>query len=227
MVTSLRQAMLLALLLAAPDSTPAVAKDAATPPSFQPLTAWRPYRHGGPLPETWKIEGNVIRHTPGGGDIVSVEEFSSFELDFDWAISPGGNSGVLYRVGEAAGAPFDSGPEYQILDNSETPDGQSPLTAAASCYAVYPVSTDATKPVGEWNAARIVVRGRHVEHWLNGVKVVSYDLGSDDWTNRVGASKFGTTPIYGTLPRGHIDLQDHGAAARYRNLMIARLPDNQ
>ena len=193
---------------------------------FHPITDWRPYRRGGPLPDTWKISEGVISHTPGGGDIVSVDVFANFELDFDWKISPGGNSGVLYRVSEAGGAPFDSGPEYQILDNGGEINGKNPLTAAASCYAVYAVSTDATKPVGEWNSARIIVNGKHVEHWLNGQKVVEYELGSDDWKNRVGASKFTTTPIYGTMPWGRIDLQDHGAAVWYRNMMIERLPAN-
>jgi len=193
---------------------------------FHPLTDWRPYRRGGPLPDTWKINGAVISHTPGGGDIISVETFTNFELDFDWKISPGGNSGVLYRVSEATGAPFDSGPEYQILDNGPEPDGKSPLTSAASCYGVYAVSADATKPVGEWNSAKIIVRGNHVEHWLNGQKVVAYDLGSDDWKSHVGASKFSTALLYGTLPWGHIDLQDHGAAVWYRNMMIERLPAN-
>jgi len=201
---------------------PAIAQDQTV--GFHPITEWRPYRRGGPLPDTWKIDGAIISHTPGGGDIISVEEFTNFELDFDWKISPGGNSGVLYRVSEATGAPFESGPEYQILDNAGAIDGKNPLTAAASCYAVYAVSTDATKPVGEWNSAKIIVNGKHVEHWLNGQKVVDYDLGSDDWRNRVGASKFDTALIYGTTPWGHIDLQDHGGAVWYRNMMIERLP---
>jgi len=192
-------------------------------PGFHRLE-WRPYRRGGPLPAEWRIDGDRISHTPGGGDIVSVEVYSSFELDFDWKIAPGGNSGVLYRVSEASGAPFDSGPEYQILDNRGEINGRNPLTAAASCYAVYAVTADASKPAGEWNAARIVVRGNHVEHWLNGVKVVDYELGSDDWKNRVGASKFTYMPLYGQMPWGHIDLQDHGAAVEYRHMAIERLP---
>src|SRR2546423_721024 len=93
---------------------------------------------------------------------------------------------ALFGPAALAGeAPFFTGPEYQVLDNKRHPDGRSKLTSAASCYALYPPSEDATKPVGEWNRGRIVVRGNHVEHWLNGKKVVTYELGSDDWTGRV------------------------------------------
>ena len=139
---------------------------------------------------------------------------------YAWQISPGGNSGVFYRA--PAGNDLD-GPEYQILDNGGHPDGKNPITSAASAYAVYAPSRDVTEPVGQWNSGRIVVRNNHVEHWLNGVEVLSYDLGSADWQARVAASKFGGT-AYGRAPEGFIVLQDHGAAVSYRNLTIMPLP---
>ena len=211
------------ILLAA---TPVLAAGAPAPgpDGFSPLTAWRPFRGSGPISPKWRVEGDTMSLTPGGGDIVTVETFDNFELDFDWKISPGGNSGVMYRVSEASGAPFDSGPEYQVLDNQGEENGKSPLTAAASCYGIYPVTTDVARPAGEWNTARIVVDGNHVEHWLNGTMVVSYELGSADWKARVAASKFSATPIYGTVPKGHIDLQHHGATVDYRGIRIKTLP---
>lgn len=212
-----------ALLLALAVCLPAHAGGRSSADGFRPLTAWRPFRGTGTISPKWQIDGTVMSLTPGGGDIVSVDEFDNFELDFDWKISKGGNSGVMYRVSEASGAPFDSGPEYQILDNGHTEDGKAALTAAASCYGVYPVTEDATLPVGQWNSARIIVDGNHVEHWLNGKLMVSYELGSPDWKQRVAASKFAAIPIYGTVRKGHIDLQDHGGAVQYRNVRIKEL----
>ena len=103
------------------------------------------------------------------------------------------------------------------------PDGRSKLTSAASCYGLYAPSEDATKRVGEWNQARIVVNGNHVEHWLNGKKVVTYELSNDDWNARVAKSKFVAWKKFGTLKRGKIDLQDHGDAVAYRSIKIKQL----
>ncbi len=199
---------------------PAVAQDAG----FRPLNEWRAYGGTG-IPPQWIIASGEIDHVPGGGDLVSVETFHNFELNFEWRISAGGNSGVIYRSSEDFPAPYQTGPEYQILDNTGHPDGKSPLTSAASNYGLYAPSADLTKPVGEWNTARIVVNGNHVEHWLNGTKVLEYELGSADWQQRVAQSKFAAWPEYGTVATGHIDLQDHTNAVAYRNLMIKVLPD--
>ena len=192
---------------------------------FRPLAAWRSYGSAGPVPPTWVIADGVIEHVPGGGDLISVEAFGSFELDFDWRISQGGNSGVMYRVGEGPGAPYETGPEYQILDNAGHADGANPRTSAASCYGLYAPVADLTKPVGSWNSGKIVVIGRHVEHWLNGTRVLTYELGSAEWLSRVAASKFAAWPNYGRLSRGHIVLQDHGSEVAYRNILIKVLPD--
>ena len=164
-----RRALGLAALLCF--ATPALAAESA-----RPLTEWRAYGGGG-MPATWSIMDGVITHTPGGGDLISVETFADFEFDFDWKIAPGGNSGIMYHVDEQFGAPYQSGPEYQILDNAGHSDGKSPLTSAASCYGLYAPAADLTRPVGEWNTGRIVVDGAHVEHWLNGTKVLDYDFG--------------------------------------------------
>jgi hypothetical protein len=199
---------------------PTLAEDAG----FRPLTEWRAWRGTG-IPPQWTIKDGVIELQPGGGDLVSVETFHNFELSFEWRISAGGNSGVIYRSSEDFPLSYQTGAEYQILDNTGHPDGKSPLTSAASNYGLYAPSVDVTKPVGEWNTARIVVSGNHVEHWLNGTEVLDYEIGSPDWKQRVAQSKFAAWPEYGTIATGHIDLQDHGNPVAYRNLMIKVLPN--
>ncbi|MFW6062441.1 MAG: 3-keto-disaccharide hydrolase, partial [Planctomycetota bacterium] len=116
-----------------------------------------------------------------------------------------------------------TGPEYQILNNEVHRDGQNPLTQASACYAIYAPTKDMCKPVGEWNTTKIVCNGHRVEHWLNGEKVVDYELFSDDWERRVADSKFSKFPHYGRMPTGHINLQDHGDPVWYRNIKIRRL----
>ena len=209
---------LVAVLLLA---CPALAQQADAE-GYRPLTEWRAYKGAG-IPPQWAIDGNTIRHTPGGGDLVSAEEFQNFDLQFDWQVAPGGNSGVIYRVSEDYPAPYQTGPEYQILDNASADGHDDPLQTAAGCYGLYAPAAVA-RPAGEWNTARIVVDGNHVEHWLNGEKVVEYEIGSPDWKSRIAASKFAAWPEYASLPKGHIDLQDHGSAVAYRDLRIKVLP---
>ena len=199
-----------------------IAPVSAAEVGFEPLTQWRAYNGDG-VPSTWQVSGGNISHTPGGGDLVTVETFGNFELAFDWRIELGGNSGIMYRVVESADAPHSTGPEYQILDNLGHPDGRSPLTSAASAYGLYAPREDVTRAAGDWNSGRILVDGTHVEHWLNDVKVLEFELGSDDWKARVAASKFAGFPNYGAAPEGHITLQDHGASVDFRNIRIKRL----
>jgi hypothetical protein len=187
---------------------------------------WRRFK-GKTIGDKWKvIDGTlVLKPKDGkvGGDIVTVDQYDNFELSLEWRIASGGNSGIMYRVTETASAPYETGPEYQLLDNKKHPDGRSLLTSAASCYALYAPSIDMTKPVGEWNHTRLIVNGNHVEHWLNGEKVVTYELGSPDWEKRVQASKFKAMSRFGKEPKGHIDLQDHGDEVAFRNIKIRRL----
>ncbi len=132
----------------------------------------------------------------------------------------------MYRVAEAPELEtvWQSGPEYQVLDDARHPDGRRPETSAGACYGLYPAPRGVVRPAGEWNEARIGVQGNHVEHWLNGQRVVSYELRSGDWEERVRRSKFATMPRYGREPRGHIALQDHGDRVAYRNIRIRLFP---
>jgi hypothetical protein len=183
---------------------------------------WHAYR-GKDVPSAWKVIDGALVVSPKngkGGDIVTDDQYENFDLKFEWKVTEGANSGVMYRVSEKEDAPYLTGPEYQILDNKRHPDGRKLKTSAASCYDVYAPSEDATKPVGEWNRGRIVVNGNHVEHWLNGKKVVEYDFGSDDWNQHVAAGKFKDTKSFGKEKKGHIDLQFHGDEVAYRNIKI-------
>jgi hypothetical protein len=169
----------------------------------------------------WKIEDGTL-HFDGtrSGDIISKKEYGSFELTFDWKVSPGGNCGVMYRVTLGDGAPYLSGIEYQILDNDKHADGKNRKTSAAAVYALYQAGDKHPKPVGQWNTSKIVVDGDKVQHWLNGDKVVETEIGSDDWNEKVAASKFAKWKKFGKSKRGHIAFQDHSDPVWYRNIKI-------
>ena len=184
---------------------------------------WRGYRQAN-VPSGWQAVDGALTRTGGGGDLITVEQFANFELTIDWMIAPGGNSGIMYRVSEAAEATFLTGPEFQVLDNAGHPDGASGLSSAGACYGLYAPSQDVTRPPGAWNEARIVANGQHVEHWMNGVKIVEYEIGSADWLARFRASPHRDAAGYGREPRGHIAVQDHGDRVAYRNIKIRALP---
>jgi hypothetical protein len=180
---------------------------------------WRGYKKE-KMPDGWKVENGALARAGGGGDIVTIEQFDNFELSLEWKISEGGNSGIMYHVTEEFGAPYETGPEMQVLDNAKHGDGKNPLTSAGACYALYPPVKDVTKPVGEWNLVKLVCKGAHVEHWLNGTKLLEYEYGSDEWNKKIEGSKFKAWPKFGKNPKGHIDLQDHGNLVWFRNIKI-------
>jgi len=184
---------------------------------------WRAYRGTG-MPDGWQvIDGSLVR-VAKGGDIVTDDEFGNFELAVDWKVAPGGNSGVFYRATENAKQIYESAPEMQVLDDAKHVDGGSPLTSAGALYAMYPAPRGAVKPAGEWNEARVLVNGSHVQHWLNGVKTADAEIGSADWNAKVAASKFAEWPGYAKAARGRIGLQDHGDRVEFRNIRIRVLP---
>lgn len=180
---------------------------------------WRGYGQD-EFPPGWEIKDGCLVRVGPGGDIMTEEEFDDFELTIDWRISAGGNSGVFYRVNGEMSYPWQTGPEMQVLDNREHVDGRNANTSAGSNYALHAPVRDVTEPVGLFNRSRILVQGDHVEHWLNGVKVVEYDLGSPAWTRVIAGSKFASMPDYGRMSKGHIVLQDHGDRVWYMNIKI-------
>jgi hypothetical protein len=192
----------------------------------QTTNGWRGYKSE-EMPKGWKVVDGSLARVGGGGDIVSNEQFGSFELLIDWKIAEAGNSGIIYHVQESEKSSYMTGPEYQVLDNARHPDGRNKLTSAASCYGLYAPEKDVCHPAGEWNHTRIVIKGPHVEHWLNGVKVVQYEKGSDEWNNKVAASKFKQWPQFGKPKEGHLCLQDHGDKVEFRNIKIRVLTESR
>ena len=188
----------------------------------QSLKGWRSFRSPQP-PHGWHAEDGELVRREGGGDIMTVGEFGDFELRLEWRMSKNGNSGIMFRVTDEGNQTYETGPEFQILDNLGHRDGKDPMTSAGSNYALHPPVRDVTNPVGEWNEVRLVVNGAHVEHWMNGVKLLEYELWSDDWNRRVAASKFAKMPGYGRAKRGHIVLQDHGDLVWFRNIKLKEL----
>ena len=195
-------------------------------------------RHGGQaFPETgWVVENGALRCLPPhrtaeggrGGDLATVESFSDFELEFEWKVAAGANSGVKYRVQPAEEPAGLFGPEYQVLDDGPEGPGNGRHSAAALYDVIEPVGK-VLAPVGEWNRARVVARGSQVEHWVNGRRVVSAELDSAEWRAALATSKFALRPDFG-LGAGPIGLQDHGGEAWYRSLKVrdlTRLPGRE
>jgi hypothetical protein len=185
-------------------------------------SGWRGYQKK-KAPAGWAVEEGALTRVAPGGDLITAKQYADFELTLEWKISEGGNSGIMYRVNEGPEASYQTGPEMQVLDDARHPDGRDRLTSAGSDFGVYPAPAGGVKPAGEWNQVRIVVRGHHVEHWLNDRKVVEYELESRDWEKRIAASKFRQWPGYGRAPKGHIALQDRGDRVWYRNIKIREL----
>jgi hypothetical protein len=190
------------------------------------LAGWKSYS-GGPIGSQWVVEDGAIHLAAGGGgNIVTEKEFGDFELQFQWKVAPGANSGVMYRVRPGDKAPYMSGPEYQVLDDTGHRNGSDPKTSAAALYGLIAGAEKELQPVGEWNTGKIVVKGNHVEHWLNGRKVVAADVGTDAWRVLIADSKFKEWPQFAAAPRGMICLQDHGDKVWFRDLKIRDLKGN-
>jgi hypothetical protein len=188
------------------------------------LAGWRAYGGGSPGPG-WKVEEGVLKKLDGvrGGDLITEAEFGDFDLSWEWRIAPKGNNGIKYLVTEKRrGAP---GHEYQMIDDLENSDGKlGPRHQTASFYDVLPPVADKSPTrAGEWNQSRILIQGNHVEHWLNGKKVLEYTLGSPELKAAIARSKFKNAAGFGEKIAGHIMLTDHHDECWFRNLKI-RVP---
>jgi hypothetical protein len=188
---------------------------------------WRGYNMK-EMPKGWQVlEGALVRvkggaggkGAGGGDDIITLQQYEDFELSLEWKIAAGGNSGVLYRVAEGATTSWHVAPEMQVLDNAKYP-GRDKRQLAGACYDLYAPAKDVSKPAGQWNKAKVLAKGKHVEHWLNGQKIVEYELGSDDWNSRLAKSKFKDLAHFAKAGKGHICLQDHSDRVEYRNIKI-------
>ena len=193
------------------------------------MSAWRGYK-GDVMPAGWHVtDGAMVKDVPTG-DIVTREEFSDFELELDWKIGKAGNSGIFYRGHEDFADVYDTAPEYQLLDDIEADDNKLPSHLAGSVYDIIAPAPGHLKPVGEWNQARIVARGNHVEHWLNGAKLLEYELGSEAWNTAFATSKFSKvarTPSFANFAKyskGYIGIQaNHPGSLALRAVRIREL----
>jgi hypothetical protein len=187
------------------------------------LAAWRGYKQT-TVPEGWRVADGTITKERPVEDIVSREQFGDFDLQIEWKIGEAGNSGIFYRGTEDEEKIYWTAPEYQLLDDIKASDNKTRLTCAGAAYGLYPSPEGHLKPVGEWNVTRIIAKGPHVEHWLNGFKLVEYDLWSPDWEAKVAASKFKAWPKYGRNKRGHLAMQgDHRGVLSFRSIKIRSL----
>lgn len=188
------------------------------------MSAWRGYQEQ-KIPTGWTVADGVLKKDLAINDLVTKDQFENFELAFDWKIHEGGNAGVFYRGTEEFRKMYFTAAEYQLLDDARHPDGKNRLTSAGADYALYPAAAGVVKPADQWNSTRIVARGPKVEHWLNGQKLLEYEVGSPDWETRLKASKFASWPKYGRITRGHIGIQgDHEGALAIREMRIRVLP---
>jgi hypothetical protein len=184
------------------------------------LSGWRGLKSDTPG-RGWKAVDGVLMTTGNAGDLVTVDAYGDFELSIEWNLPRGVNSGILYRVGLDAPETYETGPEYQLLDDRGVPE--TPVHLSGALYDLVPPAWYVVRPFGEWNESRIVVRGWKIEHWLNGKKVVDIDLASPEGQKLIKSSKFRTMPKFATLTSGHIALQDHGEPASFRNIKIREL----
>jgi len=173
----------------------------------------------------WVIDGDALKTVPGRAlDLITKDKYENFELEAEWKVKEGGNSGIIYRTVETNGPTWYTGPEMQLLDDQHHPDGKNPKTSAGALYAlIAPNANKKVNPAGEWNKSKLVVNNGHVEHWLNDIKVVEYTWDSPEIRELIQKSKFKGLPGFMKQSSGHIAFQHHGEEAWFRNLLIRRL----
>lgn len=196
----------------------------------QTLNGWKGY-NSEQVFSCWSVvNGELICKGEGdsetAGDIITVSEFDNFELSLEWNISKAGNSGIFYHVleGKQYTAAYETGPEYQLIDDLGWPDKLEEWQKTGADYAMTnPVKNKKLLPAGEWNKSRITYNKRHVEYWLNGMKVVDFQAYSPEWEKLRSSGKWKAYPEYALSENGHIGLQNHGSGVKFRNIKIRRL----
>ncbi|OQB79834.1 MAG: hypothetical protein BWX87_01832 [Bacteroidetes bacterium ADurb.Bin123] len=190
------------------------------------MSNWKLYNGGEPT--GWKVEDGIMKNSgvgsDFGGDIITRKQYRNFELYIEWQVASRSNSGIFFHVQEGvAQAIYQTGPEYQLIDDKGWPDPLEADQYSGANYGMHAPVGASVQPLDKWNETRLIVNGTHVEHWLNGAKVVEYELWDDDWNARKNAGKWKDVPTYGIAEIGHIGLQDHGGLTLFRNIKIREL----
>ena len=188
-------------------------------------SAWRAYQRTDFPDRGWVVEKRSLKTVPGGDviDIVTRDQYENFELILEWRVSPRGNSGIFFHVAEESVVVWEDALEFQVLDDQRHPDGRDPRTSAGALYGLIAARNKVLRPVGRYNEARVLVLGNHVEHWLNGVKVVEFERGGQGFKALLGKSKFRDLLHFAVARKGHVGLQHHGEEVWFRNVKIRRL----
>jgi Domain of Unknown Function (DUF1080) len=216
--------VILPLVLAAP----AAADDWQTLFDGKSLSAFRCYNQTDIPAGVWAIEADgSLKTVPGvknGCDLITRDKYKDVDFELEWKVPAKGNSGIVYRVVEVPGKPsWNQGPEMQILDDVGHRDGLNATRSAGALYdLVAPAAAKTLSPAGQWNKSRIVIKGNHVEHWLNEKKIVEYEWGSPDVQKAIAASKFKDMPLFMKAAEGHIGIQHHGEEAWFRNIRVRK-----
>ena len=189
------------------------------------MNGWRAYKSK--ESDGWDVKNGELYCKETGvtkrADLVTNNKYENYELQIDWKIAPKKNSGVIYMVTEENGASYESGPEYQLIDDLGYPSTLSDKQLSGSNYDMHAPAAKVAKPAGEFNHTRIVINKGHVEHWLNGTKVVDYQLWTPEWEQVKATSKWKNVKPYGMSKAGHIALQDHGGGIAFKNIKLKPL----
>jgi hypothetical protein len=214
------------LLLTVVVAAPAAANQWQTLFDGKSLAAFRCYNKPDIPAGIWSIEDGTLKTIPGvknGCDLITRDKYKDVEFEIEWKVPPKGNSGIVYRVAELPGKPsWNSGPEMQILDDAGHRDGGDARRSAGALYDLIAPTGKTVNPAGQWNKARIVMKGNHVEHWLNDKKIVEYEWGSPHVQTLIADSKFKDMPRFMKEPEGHIAIQHHGEEAWFRNIRVRK-----
>jgi len=183
---------------------------------------WRTYQNK--PQDSWEVANGELHCKQEGvkqhADLLTVDQYASFDLQLDWKVSTGANSGVLYHVLETHAGSYETGPEYQLIDDRGYKGKLEDWQKSGADYAMHPPQQLVSKPAGEWNHTRILVQGAHVQHWLNGVKVADFTAWTPEWEKLKATGKWKDYPDYGNARKGYIALQDHDGGVSFRNIKI-------
>ena len=191
------------------------------------MKGWRSYQNK--PANSWSVKDGLLSNKGNKdtsvkhADLITEKEFENFELRVDWKIAPQANSGIIYMVTENYPSSYQSGPEYQLLDDQGYPEKIENWQKTGANYAMNPPTIDATKPAGEWTHTVIIVDHGKVEHWLNGQLVVAYTLWNEEWQKHKASGKWKDTKGYGQSAKGHIALQDHGGEVWFKNILLREI----